>query len=59
MRLNADINKVLALPEIKAFLETQEGAAIKRTTPEALEQQLRADIQKWDRVIKQAKITLD
>jgi tripartite-type tricarboxylate transporter receptor subunit TctC len=58
-RLNADINKVLATPEMKAFLETQEGAAIKRTTPEALAQQLRADIQKWDRVIKQAKITLE
>lgn len=58
-RLNADINKALAMPEVKAFLETQEGAVIKRTTPEALGQQLRADIQKWDRVIKQAKITLD
>jgi tripartite-type tricarboxylate transporter receptor subunit TctC len=58
-RLNADINKVLATPEMKAFLETQEGAAIKRTTPEALAQQLRTDIQKWDRVIKQAKITLE
>ena len=58
-RLNADINKVLTLPEVKAFLETQEGAIIKRTTPEALAQQLRADIKKWDGVIKQAKITLE
>jgi tripartite-type tricarboxylate transporter receptor subunit TctC len=58
-RLNADINKVLALPEVKAFLETQEGALIKRTTPEALGQQLRADIAKWARVIEQAKITLE
>ena len=58
-RLNADINKVLSTPEIKAFLEMQEGAAIKRTTPEALAAQLRGDIQKWDRVIKQAKITLE
>jgi tripartite-type tricarboxylate transporter receptor subunit TctC len=55
-RLNADINKVLSMPEVIAFLETQEGASIKRTSPEALAQQLRADIEKWDRVIKQANI---
>jgi tripartite-type tricarboxylate transporter receptor subunit TctC len=58
-RLNADINKALTLPDVKAFLETQEGATIRHTTPEVLAQQLRADIEKWGRVIKQAKISID
>lgn len=58
-RLNTDINKVLALPEVKAFLENQEGGLIRRATPAALGEQLRADIPRWQGVIKDAKVVLE
>lgn len=54
-----DINKVLALPDVKAHIEGQEGGAIRQAPPEALADLLRADIAKWDRVIKEAKISLE
>jgi tripartite-type tricarboxylate transporter receptor subunit TctC len=57
--LNRDVNKVLALPDVKAHIEGQEGGAIRQAPPEALTDLLRADIAKWDRVIKEAKISLE
>jgi tripartite-type tricarboxylate transporter receptor subunit TctC len=58
-RLNADINMALDSPEVQAFVEKQEGAVIRRTTPDVLASLLRTDIEKWGQVIRQAKVTLD
>lgn len=58
-RLNADVNKVLGMPEVRAFIEGQEGGAIRGTTPEALGELLRSDIQRWQRIIQDAKVGLE
>ena len=58
-QLNGHINKVLALPDVAAFIEGQEGGAIRRSEPDVMRRQLQADIQRWDRVIKDAKVTLE
>ncbi|MDF3834995.1 tripartite tricarboxylate transporter substrate binding protein [Cupriavidus basilensis] len=58
-RLNDNINWVLAQDDVKAFLEGLEGGSIRRTPPQTLADQLRTDIARWERVIRDAKVTLE
>ena len=58
-RLNASVNQVLAMPDVAAFIEGQEGGAITRAEPAMLQGRLQADIALWRRVIADANITLD
>ena len=56
--LNAEINKLLARPEVKATWEKQ-GAETMSMTPAEFDAYLRADLEKWTKVVKQAGIKLE
>jgi tripartite-type tricarboxylate transporter receptor subunit TctC len=57
-RLNAEINKLLAKKETKATWEKQ-GADTMSMTPAEFDAYLRADLEKWAKVIKQANIKIN
>ncbi len=57
-RLNGQINQALADDKVRQFLETQEGARIRRTTPQALHELLRDDIPRWQQIIQNAEVVL-
>jgi tripartite-type tricarboxylate transporter receptor subunit TctC len=54
-RLNREIQAVLAMPEVKDKLQGL-GVTARGSTPAQLEQLLASDIEKWRKVIEQAKI---
>ena len=56
--LNAEINKLLAKKETKATWEKQ-GADTMSMTPAEFDAYLRADLEKWAKVIKQANIKIN
>jgi tripartite-type tricarboxylate transporter receptor subunit TctC len=56
-RLNAEIRKVVAKPEVKATWEKQ-GAETMSMTPAEFEAYLRAELDKWTKVVKAANIKL-
>ena len=49
--LNADLNKVLAAPEITGFM-TREGAHPTPSSPEGFERHLAAELARWNEVVK-------
>lgn len=53
-RINADINKLLSGP-IKKRLEDQ-GITLSPTTPQAFEAHVRAETEKWTKVVKEANL---
>ncbi len=57
-KLNADINKVLAMPEVRNILLSQ-GNQVGGGTPEEFAAMIKAETVKWARVIKDAKIQAD
>jgi len=57
-RLNADVNGVMALPEVKQNLLGQ-GLIPVTSTPEALAALIKSDLSRWAKVIDEAKITVD
>jgi tripartite-type tricarboxylate transporter receptor subunit TctC len=57
-RLNAEINKVLAMPETRQELLTQ-GAYAAPSTPEQARERVRQEIAQWAKVIKDADIKPD
>jgi tripartite-type tricarboxylate transporter receptor subunit TctC len=52
-RINKDLNAALALPELKSRLAAQ-GADIAGGTPEEFGGVIRADFEKWGRVVKES-----
>jgi tripartite-type tricarboxylate transporter receptor subunit TctC len=54
-KLNAEINKVIAKPEVKAAWDKQ-GAVALTMTPAQFDAYLRKDIEKWAAVVKAAKL---
>ena len=56
-RLNAEITKVLDAPDIRARLAT--GGAPVKTGPEAFTALLKADSEKWGRIVKEAGIKVE
>ncbi len=58
MRLNRETVKVLAMPEVQKSLQF-EGGMVSPSTPEEFAVFLRADIVRWEKMIKQTGITLD
>ncbi len=50
-KLNAEINKVINQPDVKAMWEKQ-GAVPMVKSPEEFEKYLRADIEKWAKVVQ-------
>jgi tripartite-type tricarboxylate transporter receptor subunit TctC len=57
-RLNAEITKVLSLPEVKQEL-LQQGAYSVTTTPEQAQARVRQEIATWEKVIRDANIKPD
>ncbi|MGH8617573.1 MAG: Bug family tripartite tricarboxylate transporter substrate binding protein, partial [Burkholderiales bacterium] len=57
-KVNADLAKVLALPDVKERFSTL-GADITPSTPEKFGALMKADAEKWGKVVKAAKIKAD
>jgi tripartite-type tricarboxylate transporter receptor subunit TctC len=57
-RLNAEIGKALALPDVKVKFE-QQGVIPTHMTPEQTTQHIRGEVSKWGKVIREAKVTAD
>ncbi len=57
-RLNADVNAVMALPDVRDNLLKQ-GLIPVTSAPEALAALIKADLARWAKVIADAKITMD
>jgi tripartite-type tricarboxylate transporter receptor subunit TctC len=57
-RVSAEIARVLNVPEVKAKLAPQ-GVDIETTSPEALGRLIRADYERWGKIIKAAGIKAD
>jgi len=57
-KLNADVNEVMALPDVKENLLKQ-GLIPTTSTPERLAALIRSDRERWAKVISEAKITVD
>lgn len=57
-RLNEEIVRILALPEVRSNLESQ-GNSVVASTPDQFERFILAEIAKWKRVIEAAKIRID
>lgn len=56
-RLNAAVNKVLQLPEVRERLESM-GNAVRTETPEQFRATVKANRQKWAEVVKAAKVEI-
>ena len=57
-RINREAVKVLAMPEVQKQLQN-EGGVVSPSTPEEFAKFLRADVDRWEKMIKQTGITLD
>ena len=54
-RLNRDLNRVLALPDVRARM-TAEGTIPAGGTPAQFARLVRSEVEKWRRIIQQAAI---
>jgi tripartite-type tricarboxylate transporter receptor subunit TctC len=57
-RLNTEINKALAVPEVRTRMDMI-GVELVKSTPEQLAASLRRDTQRYDKIIKDLGIKLD
>ncbi len=57
-KLNADVRKVLAEPELRRQLEAR-GLEALPSTPEALARHIRAEVERWSKVIREAGVKLE
>jgi tripartite-type tricarboxylate transporter receptor subunit TctC len=54
-RLNAEINKALSVPEVRARLE-ELGGEVRGTTPEQMRDRIASDLARWNKIMDEAKI---
>jgi tripartite-type tricarboxylate transporter receptor subunit TctC len=57
-KLSADVNAVMALPDVRENLVRQ-GLIPTTSTPQALSELVKSDVARWAKVISEAKITAD
>ena len=57
-RLNADVNAVLQLPEVREGLAKQ-GLTPRGGPPERMAELIRSELARWPRVVSAAKISAD
>jgi tripartite-type tricarboxylate transporter receptor subunit TctC len=55
-RINADINKVLLMPDVRVKLEKLGGQVASPMTPREIDALIRSDFEKWAKVIRSASI---
>ena len=58
-RLRAEVNKVLAMPEVKQRLNAAGGLEPYATTPEEFAALIRSDYEKYGKLVKQIKVKVD
>ena len=58
MRAWRDAAKVLAMPDIQKLLQF-EGGTVSPSTPEEFQAFLRADVERWGKMVKATGIRLD
>ena len=58
LRLNREVVKALAIPDVQKLLQF-EGGAVSPSTPEEFSAFIRADVARWEKMIKQTGITVD
>jgi len=58
LKVNAEINRAMALPEMRDAYARQ-GFDIRLSTPEAFAEYVKAELSKWSRVVKEAGIHAD
>ena len=58
-RIHADINKVVRLPEVQARLQTMGLDLLKSASPAEFESFYRAEVERWSKAVKTARIQLD
>lgn len=56
-RLNAELQKALASPEVRAKL-TESGFAITPSTPDEFQRKINSELERWGKVIREANIKL-
>ena len=57
-RINREVVRALALPEVQKLLQL-EGGSVSPSTPEEFAAFIRADVARWDKMIKQTGISVD
>lgn len=57
-RWNTEVQRVLAAPEIRERLALQ-GGLVKGGTPEEMDAAVRADIEKWGKVVRTARVVIE
>jgi tripartite-type tricarboxylate transporter receptor subunit TctC len=57
-RINREIVKVLAMPDIQKSLQ-YEGGTVSPSTPEEFQAFIKADVERWDKMVKQTGIRVD
>jgi len=57
-RLNAEIKKILQMPDVRAKFD-QQGVIPTYTTPEQTTQHIQGEVSKWAKVIKEANVKAD
>jgi len=57
-RLNADVNAVMNLSDVRENL-TRQGLIPTTSTPQELADLIKSDLARWNKVVTDAKITLD
>lgn len=58
-RLNGEIQRIMALTEIKTRLEAIVGGEVRGSTPEEMRTMLAEQVARWNRVVRDAKIKVD
>lgn len=58
-RIHADVQKVLAMPDVRAKYESIGVDPVKAQTPEQFGEQFKAEVAKWGKVIVDAKVKTD
>ena len=58
LRLNTELNRVLGLPEVKQQMLAQQGAEAWPSTPDQARAHVRAEIDKWGRIVQASGVQL-
>ena len=58
-RINADVNRVLAIPDVQARLQSMGLDPMRTATPAEFENFYRAEVERWSKAVKSARIQLE
>jgi tripartite-type tricarboxylate transporter receptor subunit TctC len=58
-RLNRELKQIVEMPEVRAMLIEKQGLGVGVSSPEEMGTLIRGDIERWRRVVREAKIRID